>query len=348
MKLALLLNAIDPAIGGVLIRGDRGTAKSTAARALAGLLPHQQVIAGCTFGCDPDDPDAWCQACNDAPAAERRTTERPMTLVELPLNASEDRVVGSIDLEAALREGARRFEPGVLAQAHRNILYVDEVNLLDDHIVDVLLDAAASGVSTVEREGISVTHPSRFILVGTMNPHEGDLRPQLLDRFGLCVEVTGIRDMDKRIEIADQIADWEADPVGFAKSHAEGERGLRERILEARHRLSAVESTALARKLIAGLSISLQVEGHRADLVCARAARALAALDGAGTVHEHHVYEVAGMVYAHRRAPHAQEGTGFTELLNRIMSAEGRRGRGLQPDYDAAACCDHAPDFGDQ
>src|SRR4030088_1405356 len=199
MKLALVLNAINPMIGGVLIRGEKGTGKSTAVRALARLLPDQQVVEGCHFGCHPDDPEDWCLECRErARSGELPVATRRMRVVELPINASEDRVVGTIDLEAALKEGSRRFEPGVLAEANRNILYVDEVNLLDDHIVDVLLDAAAMGVNVVEREGVSVTHPARFILVGTMNPEEGELRPQLLDRFGLCVDVEGIRDPDQR------------------------------------------------------------------------------------------------------------------------------------------------------
>src|SRR5256712_3802930 len=199
MKMALVLNAINPTIGGVLIRGEKGTGKSTAVRALARLLPEQKVVEGCHFGCHPDDPEDWCLDCRErAAGGALPTTTRRMRVVELPINASEDRVVGTIDLEAALKEGSRRFEPGVLAEANRNILYVDEVNLLDDHIVDVLLDAAAMGINTVEREGVSVSHPSRFILIGTMNPEEGELRPQLLDRFGLCVDVEGIRDLDKR------------------------------------------------------------------------------------------------------------------------------------------------------
>src|SRR5258707_13649073 len=199
MKLALVLNAINPSIGGVLIRGEKGTGKSTAVRALARLLPAQQVVEGCHFGCHPDDPEDWCADCRDrARSGQLPVTTRRMRVVELPINASEDRVVGSIDLEAALRHGHRRFEPGVLAEANRNILYVDEVNLLDDHIVDVLLDAAAMGVNIVEREGVSIVHPSRFILVGTMNPEEGELRPQRLDRFGLCADVEGIADAKLR------------------------------------------------------------------------------------------------------------------------------------------------------
>src|SRR5213594_3842472 len=216
MKLALILNAIVPTIGGVLIRGEKGTGKSTAVRALARLLPEQKIVEGCHFGCHPDDPEDWCADCRERsiggalPVATRR-----MRVVELPINASEDRVVGTIDLEAALKEGSRRFEPGVLAEANRNILYVDEVNLLDDHIVDVLLDAPAMGVNTVEREGVSVSHPARFILVGTMNPEEGELRPQLLDRFGLVVEISGITDVGGRVAVIERRMTYDADPAHF-------------------------------------------------------------------------------------------------------------------------------------
>src|SRR6266498_542717 len=234
MKLALVLNAINPTIGGVLIRGEKGTGKSTAVRALARLLPDQKVVEGCHFGCHPDDPEDWCADCRErATMGALPVATRRMRVVELPINASEDRVVGTIDLEAALKEGSRRFEPGVLAEANRNILYVDEVNLLDDHMVDVLLDAAAMGVNTVEREGVSVSHPSRFILVGTMNPEEGELRPQLLDRFGLCVDVEGIRDLEQRVAIVEQRAHWEDDPTGFYASHDEGETEIKNRIAEA-------------------------------------------------------------------------------------------------------------------
>src|SRR6184192_4711250 len=217
MKLALILNAIVPTIGGVLIRGEKGTGKSTAVRGLARLLPEHDVVEGCHFGCDPTEREALCADCRMRLQAAGMLPhhKRRMRVVELPINASEDRVVGTIDIEAALRTGSRRFEPGVLAEANRNILYVDEVNLLDDHIVDVLLDAAAMGINTVEREGVSVSHPARFILVGTMNPEEGELRPQLLDRFGLCVDVEGIRDLDQRVAIVQKRAVWESDPNGF-------------------------------------------------------------------------------------------------------------------------------------
>src|ERR1700716_2617291 len=236
MKLALVLNAINPSIGGVLTRGGKGPGKSTAVRALAKLLPEQKVVEGCHFGCHPDDPEDWCLDCRERsrsgalPVATRR-----MRVVELPINASEDRVVGTIDLEAALKEGSRRFEPGVLAEANRNILYVDEVNLLDDHIVDVLLDAAAMGVNVVEREGVSVTHPARFILVGTMNPEEGELRPQLLDRFGLCVDVEGIRDPDLRVEIAERDAAFRS-----------GDETFTERFLQADQELAGSLAAAIA------------------------------------------------------------------------------------------------------
>ena len=220
MKQALILNAINPAIGGVLIRGEKGTAKSTAVRSLTKLLPGLDVVADCRYGCPPDDADLQCIECTDRVVGGETLPRgrRRMRVVELPINASEDRVVGAIDIEAAIKRGEKEFEPGVLAEANRNILYVDEVNLLDDHIVDVLLDAAAMGQNTVEREGVSVSHPSRFILVGTMNPEEGELRPQLLDRFGLCVDVEGIRDVRQRVEIVERREAFEEDPSRFRRA----------------------------------------------------------------------------------------------------------------------------------
>ncbi len=326
MKLALILNAIHPPVGGVLIRGEKGTAKSTAVRALARLLPDQEVVAGCHFGCHPDDRETVCSDCRDRlengedplPRATRK-----MRVVELPINASEDRVVGTIDLEAALKEGSRRFEPGVLAEANRNILYVDEVNLLDDHIVDVLLDAAAMGVNIVEREGVSVSHPSRFILVGTMNPEEGELRPQLLDRFGLCVDVEGIRDLEQRVAIVEQRARWEDDPGQFYLEHEAAEDGVRSRIREAIDTFPEVGLPREILRLIAQLSVALEVDGHRADLVCARAAQAKAAYDSAGEVSIGHVTEVAEMVYAHRlrTVPFGKGAPNLAEVISRVVGS---------------------------
>src|SRR2546423_2303436 len=279
MKLALILNAIVPAVGGVLIRGEKRTGKSTAVRALARLLPEHDVVEGCHFGCDPGDRENLCADCRLRLAEHGRlpSHRRRMRVVELPINASEDRVVGTIDIEAALRTGARRFEPGVLAEANRNILYVDEVNLLDDHLVDVLLDAAAMGVNVIEREGVSFSHPSRFILVGTMNPEEGELRPQLLDRFGLCVDVEGIRDLDQRVAIVEKRAVWEDDPNLFYQQHAESEQAVKSQITEAIATFPEVTLPREILRLIAQISIALEVDGHRSDLVCARAAQAKAA-----------------------------------------------------------------------
>ena len=331
MKLALILNAINPAIGGVLIRGDRGTAKSTAVRALAALLADQVVVAGCEFGCDPDQPDALCDKCREAAAAGPlpRAT-RQMRVVELPINASEDRVVGTIDLEAALTTGAKRFELGVLGAANRNVLYVDEVNLLDDHIVDVLLDAAAMGVNVVEREGLSIAHPSRFILVGTMNPDEGELRPQLLDRFGLCVDVVGMTDVDQRVEIAELRASWDRDPLSVAEKYEPHEQALRCRMQDAMTRCADVAVPRSIRRIIAHLSVVLKVDGHRADVVLARAAQTIAAYEEAAEVDPHHLTSVADMVYRHRQPDHGAPDQNISAVLNRVVAAEARTG-GARP-----------------
>jgi magnesium chelatase subunit I len=305
MRLALELNAVNPAIGGVLIRGEKGTAKSTAVRALATLLPEIEVVEGCHYSCEPPRGDAEPRLCMDCTERLARgetlpVTHRRMRVVELPINASEDRVVGSIDIESAIKTGTKRFEPGVLAEANRNILYVDEVNLLDDHLVDVLLDAAAMGVNIVEREGVSVWHPARFILVGTMNPEEGELRPQLLDRFGLCVDVTGIRDVKERVDIIERREAWEEDPEGFSATYAEAEAEQAKRIATAIARLSQIAVPRAILEAIAELSVSLAVDGHRSDLVARKAAQALAALRGIPTVGQADVDEVIDMVLAHR------------------------------------------------
>ena len=232
MRRALVLNAVNPRIGGVLIRGERGTAKSTAARALAALLPQVKVVAGCRFGCDPDNPTIWCTECRERAASGEQlpATTRPTSFINLPVSATEDRVVGTLDIEKAIQKGERRFEPGVLAAANRGLLYIDEVNLLDDHVVDVLLDSAAMGVNVVEREGISFSHPARFILVGTMNPEEGDLRPQLLDRFALSVDIHGIRDARERVQIMERNLTFEANAEAFRQEWlANEDRAFRSR-----------------------------------------------------------------------------------------------------------------------
>jgi magnesium chelatase subunit D len=302
MKLALLLNAINPGIGGVLIRGQKGTGKSTAVRALARLLPLQRVVAGCHFGCDPEDRETLCVDCRDRQRAGESlpVRERRMRVVELPINSSEDRVVGTIDFEAALKEGSRRFEPGVLAEANRNILYVDEVNLLDDHIVDVLLDAAAMGVNVVEREGVSVIHPARFILVGTMNPEEGELRPQLLDRFGLCVDVEGITDPELRVAIVERDEAFRRGDVDFMSSYLERDAALSLAIAAALEALATVRLTAGQARLISSICIEAGVAGHRADVVTERAARALAAYRARRLVNRDDVYDAAELALAHR------------------------------------------------
>ncbi|MFD1564567.1 magnesium chelatase ATPase subunit I [Haloarchaeobius amylolyticus] len=311
MKRALVLNAINPDIGGVLIRGERGTAKSTAVRALADVLPDVTVVADCPYRCPPTDPDRMCDSCRERYESDEElpVEEQPMRVVDLPLNASEDRVVGSIDLERAVREGEREFEPGILAAANRNILYVDEVNLLDDHIVDVLLDAAAMGVNVVEREGVSVRHPAEFILVGTMNPEEGDLRPQLLDRFGLVVDVEGVSEVDDRVEISTRRAAFDDDPDAFAATYADEQQHLRERIVEARARLEAVTLPDDIARLIAGMNIELEVDGHRGDITLRRAARTLAAFEGADAVTARTVRRVARLALNHRlkRLPFEEE-----------------------------------------
>ena len=301
MRSALVLNAINPAIGGVLIRGEKGTAKSTAVRALARLLPELEVVADCPYGCPPDQPELQCADCRErAQHGPLSSLRRQMRVVELPINASEDRVVGTIDIEAAIKQGERRFEPGVLAQANRNILYVDEVNLLDDHLVDVLLDAAAMGVNVVEREGVSVWHPARFILVGTMNPEEGELRPQLLDRFGLCVDVVGIRDVHQRVEIVERREAFEDDPEAFGSAYAPAEQAQADRIAQAIATLAQVSVDRQILVAIAAMGIELGVDGHRADLVTRKAAQALAAYEGSPCVALADVEQVAPMVLAHR------------------------------------------------
>jgi magnesium chelatase subunit D len=325
MKRALVLNAINPAIGGVLIRGERGTAKSTAARALAALLPEIEVIAGCRFGCTPNHSDNWCDECRERMAAgeELLTTWRQISFVDLPVSATEDRVVGTLDIEKAIQKGERHFEPGVLASANHGILYVDEVNLLDDHVVDLLLDSAAMGVNVVEREGISFSHPARFILVGTMNPEEGDLRPQLLDRFALCVDVRGLAKPADRIAILERHVAFEQDPEGFYEEWLPQERKLAEEIARAREMVSDVEYTRRDMATIATLTADLRVDGHRADLVILKAARAHAALEGRKTISDLDILMGAELALAHRirRGPFEETALSVRELEQRLEQA---------------------------
>ena len=303
IKLALLLNAINPLIGGVLIQGEKGTAKSTTVRALAQLLPALDVVADCPYACATDDPDVMCAGCRRR--REQGETlpvvQRQMRVVELPLNASEDRVVGALSLERALLDGQRHFAPGLLADANRGILYVDEVNLLDDHIVDLLLDAAAMGVNRVEREGLSYTHPSRFILVGTMNPEEGSLRPQLLDRFGLCAQVSRMVSSEERIAIMERQNAFERDPQGFCEAWRSQEEVLGASIVAARQRLPRVQVPREIRRSISFLvSQRLKADGHRGDLIIHYAARALAALEGRDVVTADDARRAAQLAMPHR------------------------------------------------
>src|ERR1700760_2201072 len=312
--LALVLNAVSPAVGGVLVRGEKGTAKSTAVRALAAVLPPVAVVAGCRVACDPAAPDPPCPDGPHDPGAPSVT--RPARLVELPVGASEDRVVGSLDLERALTEGVKAFEPGLLAAAHRGVLYVDEVNLLHDHLVDLLLDAAALGTSYVEREGVSVQHASRFLLVGTMNPEEGELRPQLLDRFGLTVEVAASRDPDERAEVVRRRLAFEADPASFAARFDADSGALAEAVAAARERLPHVILPDAALRQICAVCGRFGVDGMRADLVTARAAIALAAWHGRAEVTEDDIRQAARLALPprRRRAPFDAPGLDEQEL----------------------------------
>ncbi|RKT56983.1 putative cobaltochelatase [Saccharothrix australiensis] len=297
LRTALVLNAVHPGIGGVLVRGEKGTAKSTVVRALAALLPSLDVVAGCRFGCDP----AVTVDCPDGPHDAAASERRPARLVELPVGATEDRLIGSLDLERALTEGVRAYQPGLLAAAHRGVLYVDEVNLLHDHLVDLLLDAAAMGRAHVEREGVSVSHAASFLLVGTMNPEEGELRPQLLDRFGLTVAVRAARDVATRAEVVRRRLAYEADPDGFAARWADEDAALARRIVAARAHLPGVVLPDAELRRIAGVCAAFDVDGMRADLVVARTATAHAAWRGADEVAEQDVEVAVRLALPHRK-----------------------------------------------
>jgi magnesium chelatase subunit D len=341
LVLALSLNAVSPAVGGVLVRGEKGTAKSTAVRGLARLLPPIEVVAGCPFNCDPDAPEEACPAGPHPAGAERRG--RPVPLVELPVGASTDRVAGSLDLERALVEGRRAFEPGLLAAAHRGILYVDEVNLLGDHLVDLLLDAAALGVNYVEREGVSVRHAARFLLVGTMNPEEGELRPQLLDRFGVTVEVRGNAAVAERVEVIRRRLAYETDPAGFAAAWADADAAHGERIAAARGRLPAVRLPDEMLTRVAAVCAAFAVDGLRGDIVTAKTAAALAAWEGRAEVGLGDVRQAALLALAHRRRRGPMDAPGLDEEeLDRVLGEEPEPdppgpGGGQPPDGSGAS-----------
>ncbi|CAK27632.1 protoporphyrin IX Mg-chelatase/ subunit ChlI [Synechococcus sp. Minos11] len=302
MKLALLLNVIDPRIGGVMIMGDRGTGKSTTIRALADLLPEIPVVAGDPYNSSPNDPDLQSSEVRERLQRGESLSEGrcQVPMVDLPLGATEDRLCGTIDIEKALSEGVRAFEPGLLAKANRGLLYVDEVNLLDDHLVDVLLDSAASGWNTVEREGVSVRHPARFVLIGSGNPEEGELRPQLLDRFGMSVEVRTVRDPEQRVQVVDQRGQFDSDPVSFLTQFQGQQKGLQEKVVAAQERLGSVQMDPDLRLKISEVCGQLEVDGLRGDIVTNRAARALAAFEGRAEVNDDDVARVMACCLRHR------------------------------------------------
>ncbi|MYU56848.1 MULTISPECIES: putative cobaltochelatase [Streptomyces] len=344
MRLGLLLNAISPAIGGVLVRGEKGTAKSTMVRGLATLMPDVAVVSGCRFACDPAAPDP---ACPDGPHEAGAAEDRPTRMVELPVGASEDRLVGALDIERALAEGVKAFEPGLLADAHRGILYVDEVNLLHDHLVDVLLDAAAMGASYVEREGVSVRHAARFLLVGTMNPEEGELRPQLLDRFGLTVEVAASREPDERVQVVRRRLAHDADPAGFTARWAAEETDLRGRIAAARELLPGVVLGDAALRQIAATCAAFEVDGMRADIVMARTATALAAWAGRTEVLTEDVRQAALLALPHRRRRNPFDAPGLDEdRLDEILAESDGADGDDDPEPDGPDGGPEGPDGG--
>ena len=319
MTLAIQVVAVDPRIGGVLVLGDRGTGKSTAVRALADLLPPIKVRLDCPYGCDPTNPQSQCEACRAQARSRAKTALRPVPVVDLPLGASEDRVVGALDLEQALTQGVKAFAPGLLARANRGFLYIDEVNLLEDHIVDLLIDVAASGENLVEREGLSVRHPARFVLVGSGNPEEGELRPQLLDRFGLAVEVKTPQDLALRVQVVRRRDAFERDPVAFRDSWEKPNQQLRQRIVRAQKALEQVSVDDALLLLCATLCHQLGTDGLRAELTLLRATRAYAALLGDKVVQQQHLRAMAPLVLRHRLRRNPLDDTGSGMRVQRAM-----------------------------
>ncbi len=321
MKLAILVAAVDPSIGGVLVFGDRGTGKSTAVRALAALLPKMRAVADCRYGCDPDNVAGLCEECRSRSAAGAlKTCLLPVPVVDLPLGATEDRVVGALDLERALSHGVKVFEPGLLARANRGFLYIDEVNLLEDHLVDLLIDVASSGENVVERDGLSVRHPARFVLVGSGNPEEGELRPQLLDRFGLSVEVKTPDDLPSRVEVVRRRDAFERDPAAFVERWKKEDERTRRRIVNGRRKLPGVEIPDTARLRAAELCKALGTDGLRGDLTLIRAARAVAALEGEAAVSDAHLRQVAASALRHRLRRNPLDDAGSTVRVDRAVA----------------------------
>ena len=318
MKRALILNIINPGIGGVLIKGEKGTAKSTAVRSLEYLLPVRRSVAGCMFHCDPSFKDMMCPYCRSKLEEGEELNEENslMRVIELPLSATEDRVAGTLDLEHVLKTGEKKFEAGVLAQANGNLLYVDEVNLLDDHIVDLLLDSAAMGVNYVEREGVSFSHPAKFILVGTMNPEEGDLRPQLLDRFGLSVDVKGEKDLEQRMEVVKRRLAFDQDPEAYLQSCSGEIEAMKKRIENAREILPAVHADDYILQSVVRTTTHFGIDGHRADITLMKAAKANAAFEGRKNVTKEDIISTAGLVLSHRmrRRPFEESSSDMGEL----------------------------------
>jgi len=320
LKLAILLTVVDPTIGGVLVTGHRGTAKSTAVRALAALLPPLKFVAGCPFNCDPEAIAPRCPHCQSAQVRRLDAVSRSVPVVDLPLGATEDRVVGSVDIERALVDGVQAFSAGLLASAHRGFLYIDEVNLLEDHLVDLLLDVAASGTNVVEREGLSIRHPARFVLVGSGNPEEGDLRPQLLDRFGLHARIRTLNNVEQRMEVVKRRLEFEADPSAFIAKFAPEEKKLRAKLARAKKLRPSIDISNEALTLAAALCDKLAIDGHRGELAITRAAMALAALENLKTATADHVRRVAPLALAHRLRKDPLEPAADDERVRRVIA----------------------------
>ncbi|WP_294728369.1 AAA family ATPase [uncultured Fusobacterium sp.] len=323
MKGALILNIINPSLGGVLIRGEKGTAKSTLVRALANLLAEREENS-CEFHCEPDKIDNYCSQCSEKYLKGEKIEKHKSTMkvINLPISATEDRVVGTLDIEYAIKTGEKKFEKGILAQSNRNILYVDEINLLDDHIVDVLLDSAAMGVNTIEREGISYSHPAKFVLVGTMNPEEGDLRPQLLDRFGLVVDVIGERETSKRVEVIKRRLDFEAEPEKFIKKYLAEEEKLKNRIENSKKILKNIKCSDEIYELAAKISIALNVDGHRADIAVVKTAITIAAFENREEVIKEDMLRAAVLALPHRmRKTPFEDGILDKEQIEKLVNS---------------------------